>query len=292
MGAIADKLREVFNFTVASCPLTGPDNVKTPHFGLFRTDTWRCIGKAVSKQYVPHTVEDMIALGEACENVFDNDVEIDASFVDGHYVTIAPSKDYRRSIFGTADNIFPRVIIRGGYNGKAFSAIMGYYRDACKNMAMMRSVNTTAVTIRHNSNLATHMSDLIDQFNTLKESWNDLGTMIEHMQNREVQLTEFLSKIYPIPAENSTQNLKTRHENIMSSIFRRILRERVATGRPRMDDNGFNVSLWEAFNGVQGYVQHDATRKLRPSQFERVLLAADDKAVKHAETLAMQLVAA
>lgn len=289
MGAIADKLREVFNFSVIRCPLTGPDGVKTPHFGLFRSDTFDCIGKAVTKRYTPHTVEDMIALGEACENAFDDDVQVEAAFVDGHYVTIAPSKDYRRSIFGTADNVFPRVIIRGGYSGKAFSATMGYYRDACMNMAMIRSVKTTVVTIRHNSNLTTHMADLIDQFNTLKESWNDLGTMIDNMQSREVDLAEFITKIYPPVADNASQNARTRHENVVGAIFRRILRERTATNRPKFNDS---VSLWEAFNGVQGYVQHDATRKLRPSKFERILLAANDPSVKQAEELAMEMIAA
>jgi len=47
------------------------------------------------------------------------------------------------------------------------------------------------------------------------------------------------------------------------------------------------VSAWEAYNAVQGYVQHDASRKGSPSDFSRIIGASRDMSVKKAETLAL-----
>ena len=42
------------------------------------------------------------------------------------------------------------------------------------------------------------------------------------------------------------------------------------------------MSAWEAFNGVQGYVQHDMSRHGRPDTFTRAIVALDDQAVSRA----------
>jgi hypothetical protein len=50
---------------------------------------------------------------------------------------------------------------------------------------------------------------------------------------------------------------------------------------------GWEVSAWEAYNAIQGYVQHDASRRGNPSDIDRVILAAADPAVLRAEHLAL-----
>ena len=49
------------------------------------------------------------------------------------------------------------------------------------------------------------------------------------------------------------------------------------------------VSSWEAYNAIQGYAQHDASRKRNPSDFDRILLSMNDKYVKSAEVLALSV---
>ena len=61
LRTVADK----FSFSVDKFPLYGPDNMATPHFGLFKSDTMECVGKTVSARYVPHTTEDILAITEA-----------------------------------------------------------------------------------------------------------------------------------------------------------------------------------------------------------------------------------
>ena len=44
LKTVADK----FSFSVDKFPLYGPDNMATPHFGLFKSDDGECVGKTVA----------------------------------------------------------------------------------------------------------------------------------------------------------------------------------------------------------------------------------------------------
>ena len=129
------------------------------------------------------------------------------------------------------------------------------------------------------------MDDLIQTFAVLKQSWSTLSDVIAELENRKVSMIDFLDQVYGQPAEDSKRG-KTIHKNRTEAIFRRLSRERFSTGR-RVMDTSYNVSAWEAYNAVQGYVQHDASRKGSPSEFARVIGASKDTAVKKAETLAL-----
>ena len=288
--SVVDTVKSKFDFTVDKFPLSGPDGLKTPLYGLFRSDTMDYVGKPCSKHYVAHQSDDVLALVESAGEAFEGVGDVQCHFRDGHYVSIAPSRDQRRAIYGTSDNIFPRFIVNAGYDGRAFSAIMGFYRDACSNLAMMRQIEGTSVSIRHGSGLREKMDDLIQTFSVLRESWATLGDVIAELQTREVRMADFLDQIYEQPAEDSKRG-KTVHKNRTEAIFRRLSRERFTTGRGTMDSQ-FNVSAWEAYNAGQGYVQHDATRKGSPSDFARIIQASNDSAVKKAESLALATLSA
>ena len=288
--SVVDTVKSKFDFTVDKFPLSGPDGLKTPLYGLFRSDTMDYVGKPCSKHYVAHQSDDVLALVESAGEAFEGVGDVQCHFRDGHYVSIAPTTAERRAIYGTSDNIFPRFIVNAGYDGRAFSAIMGFYRDACSNLAMMRQIEGTSVSIRHGSGLREKMDDLIQTFSVLRESWATLGDVIAELQTREVRMADFLDQIYEQPAEDSKRG-KTVHKNRTEAIFRRLSRERFTTGRGTMDSQ-FNVSAWEAYNAVQGYVQHDATRKGSPSDFARIIQASNDSAVKKAESLALATLSA
>ena len=288
--SVVDTVKSKFDFTVDKFPLSGPDGLKTPLYGLFRSDTMEFVGKPCSKHYVAHQSDDVMALVESAGEAFEGVGDVQCHFRDGHYVSIAPSRDQRRAIYGTSDNIFPRFIVNAGYDGRAFSAIMGFYRDACSNLAMMRQIEGTSVSIRHGSGLREKMDDLIQTFSVLRESWATLGDVIAELQTREVRMTDFLDQVYGQPDPDSKRGV-TVHKNRTEAIFRRLSRERFTTGRGTMDSQ-FNVSAWEAYNAVQGYVQHDATRKGSPSDFARIIQASNDSAVKKAESLALATLSA
>ena len=123
MSTATQTVRDSFNFNIEKFPLSGPDGMQTPWYGLFRSDNGEVVGEgSVTSRYVPHQTDDVIALVEAAESVFDESVSVRTHFRDGHFVTLEPSRDYRKAIFGTSDNIFPRLFIRGCFDRKAFSA--------------------------------------------------------------------------------------------------------------------------------------------------------------------------
>lgn len=293
---VSDSVRTAFNFTVDKFPLSGPDNMKTDQFGLFRSDIGYITGvKSVSPRYVPHTTDDVCALVEAAGEAFDGEIECDTYWRSGHYVKIQPTRAERERIFGENDNIWPRIVIRAGYDGQAFTGMMGYYRDACRNLAIMRQVKGTTVSIRHTSGLRKKMNELIQTFSILKNSWANLTDVIHRLQSKEVRMSEFLDKIYGKPTDEqlavvaSGQAIRavTVHKQRTEDIWNRLNAERNATGREPLQDN---VSLWEAYNAIQGYVQHDAqAKKGFTGEFSRIIRASNDLNVIKAEKLVLSL---
>ena len=295
---VSASVRESFNFSVDKFPLYGPDNMPTDQYGLFRDDTGYLKGvKSVSPRYVPHTTDDVCALVDAAGEAFDGEIDCKTHFRNGHYVNIMPTAEQRTAIYNEtdSDNIWPRIVINAGYDGKAFSATMGYYRDACSNLAMMRQVNGTTVSIRHTSGLRGHMDSLIATFNTLKDSWGNLLTVIRSLESQDVRMTDFLNEIYPQPTAeqialaNTGQSVRavTTHENRTKAIWKRLNVERTRTGRPQMTNT---VSAWEAYNAIQGYVQHDAQAKEGfKGEFDRILRASNSADVRKAEKLVLAM---
>lgn len=286
---VADAVRADFNFSVDKFPLTGPDGMRTPHYGLFRSDNGECVGRnAVSARYEPHTTEDVLALVDAAGQAFGGVASVKTHFRNGHYVAVQPTKEYRQSIFGSRDNVFPRLIIDAPYGATgAFDATLGFYRDMCRNMSIMRQVEGSRVSIRHTSGLRDQMDELLAAFSQLEASWGNLAIVMRGMEERRVRLTDYLNAIYGTPDEREGRSL-TIHKNRTEMIVRRLLKEQAIAGRDPMGSD-FVVTGWEAFNAVQGYVQHDATRRGRPSEMARIVMALNDNHVAHAERLVYEM---
>ena len=285
---IESTIKDSFKFTVDMHRLYGPENIRTPHFGLFRSDTGETVGRAVRQGYTPHTLEEVITMAKSAANAFDGDCDIRCGWHDGHFVSLAPSKDYRISIYGEKDNIFPRMIIRAGFNGSPYAGTLGLYRDVCKNLEMIRSAGSAIhARIPHTTSLHLRISDLNTAFTNAANSWNTVGDLCKKMESNEVNFAEFLRQVYPLPEENVSKRTLTSHTKRIEKIFDRLRRERVATNRdPITKDN--IVSGWEAFNAVQGYTLWDKSRKQKDlTPFKRAILALGDPAVARAEQLAL-----
>jgi hypothetical protein len=285
---VAEKVRRAFDFTIDKFPLTGPENMRTPFYGLFKSNDGTAVGYgSVSDRYTPHTTDDVLALVEAAGHAFDGVADVKTHFDHGHYVSIQPNKEQRLAVFGTTDNVFPRIVIDAGYGGQAFRASLGLYRDVCRNMMIMRQAEGTTVSIRHTASLRLQMDELVTTFASLEQTWGNLTTVVQEMASREVRMVEFLNAIYGEPKSDEGRSV-TIHRNRTEAIFRRLQSERVRTGRGTLG-NEFIVTGWEAFQAVQGYVQHDATRKGRPSEMERIVRALHDTKVAAAERLALTM---
>ena len=132
------------------------------------------------------------------------------------------------------------------------------------------------------------MDELVNDFAQLGKGWEAVQAAVVRMESREVVLTDFLKEVYGDPDSDSKRAV-TVHKNRTEAIVRRLLGEQVRSGRPQMGGD-FRVSAWEAFNAVQGYVQHEATRKNGfNSDMDRLILANKDTAVHRAEVLALSV---
>jgi hypothetical protein len=288
---IAATVRQKYNFSVDRFPLAGPENMRTPWYGLFRSDTSEAVGGgSVTDRYTPHTTEDVVALVESASTAFGGTANLRCTFSDGHFVIAEPSKEHRLTVFdnggGGTDAIWPRLFISAPYGGSgSFQASVGFYRDACRNLARMRMVQGVSVKIRHTHSLRRKMDELIESFSALRGGWENLSDAVMRMEHRRVSMVEFLRAVYPEP-DRDEGRAATMHRNRTEAIFRRLTSERMRTGRGDMG-TGWEVSAWEAFNAIQGYVQHDSNRRGNPSDIDRVVLAAADPAVLRAEQLAL-----
>ena len=104
-------------------------------------------------------------------------------------------------------------------------------------------------------------------------------------------MIDFRNEIYPQPETDASKRGVTVHKDRTEAIFKRLQSERFRSNRPAMGSD-YAVSAWEAFNAVQGYVQHDAqSKKGFKSDFDRILRASRDANVRKAESLVMSLVA-
>jgi hypothetical protein len=270
---------------VAKMPLFSPDMKATPHCGLFRNDTGECFGPAVSAGYELHTTDDICALVEAAEPVLGECGDVQLGFRDGHYVSIQPTKEHLIRIH-ERDEVFPRLIVTARY-GNAFTATLGIFRVVCRNLAIFNKVAGTTVRIRHTFSLRSKMNELIEDFQMLKSGVGTLEQTIKEMADRKVRLAEFLDGIYGTPQQGASERSITMHRNRTEQIVRRIMQERTALGE-RSDDIAM-VSAWEAFNAIQGFVQHDARRKGRPGDFDRAIMAMSDPKVLQAQHLALTM---
>jgi ABC-type transporter Mla subunit MlaD len=177
------------------------------------------------------------------------------------------------------------MVIRATYDGRAFTGSLGFYRDACKNLAMVRNAGRSySAVIRHTSQLRSKLASLQETFTQLATQWDSVVETAQHMHATQVNLSQFLRDVYPLP-QDATKRIQDSYAARVTSIVNRIVSERNRLG-VRNSMNLEAATAWEAYNGVQGYVQHDMPRRKENSVFGRALAAMADSGVARALELA------
>ena len=287
---ILRKIKSEFDFEINRLPLSGPDNLTTPWYGLFRGDNGEAIGKPVHGGYVPHSVEHIQDIVGAAINAFDEADDVSCHFNGGHYVSISPTRKYRKTVAGT-DTVWPRLIIRAGLGGtSSFNCTIGYYRDRCKNLAMLQSARTFSIRYRHTSGIGDRLDHLVEDLHGLKEGWDSLSNIIDRMHQREVSISDIISRVYGQTDPNDSKRKRTLADNRVEKIVRRLLREREYNQASYMNHDF--ATGWEMYNAIQGYHLHDApTRGARGTEsqmmWDRVISTAVKPEVKLAEELVL-----
>lgn len=289
--SIAAVLRERFNFTVDRFPLIGPEGLRTPWYGLFRSDTGEAVGTgSVDGDYTPHTTEDVIALVEAASTAFGGTDNLWCGFSDGHFVIAEPTLNHRLKVFddgrGGGDAIWPRLLISAPYGGTGtFGAAVGYYRDVCRNLTRLRTVPGAAVQIPRTQSPCQKPDQLVASLSCLRSGWESLCNAVMRMAASEVNWGEFVRVVYGDQDDEPANRTGLRGTRL-EQIAQRLDFDRGRTGRGRIAPEGA-VSAWDAFNAVQWYAQHAIDRPGTSTDVGRIILALADKAVIKAEELAV-----
>ena len=130
------------------------------------------------------------------------------------------------------------------------------------------------------------MEELIANFSQFKNGWENLIVSMDNMENSKIVLAGFLDKIYPQPDHGANQREITIHTDRTKLIVSRLIKEAIQSDRLESVSSGV-VTGWQAYNAIQGYVQHHASRSKKLTMFDRILKASDDDIVKYAERLVL-----
>ena len=276
--------------------LVGPNGVESPFYAMYRQDSngcpVQCVSPAVSKQYVEHTRDDVATIGEAFGVAFEGGVaDVQTSFNNGHKICVAPSKDYQRAIFNDKDHVFPRGIVDCTF-GTSFHVSLGMLRNVCSNLQIPQVVGNASfdVKIRHTSKLRSHFDQLVDDLAHLKDGWDALIAHMNNLKECKVDLEAFMDKLYD-PSKFESKSAATRHDSRTRLIIQRLQRERLQLGIE--DRNLETVNGYELYQAIQGYCQHDKTRRGHADgdKFTRATLAFNDSDIKRAQNLIFELAA-
>lgn len=259
MTQAIDLVRSTFS-PVSMAPLTGPDNMTTPHFGLFRMDDGYCFPISVKSAYKPHTTQDIVDLTTACLTAWNSTHQCRVTpnwGPAGHRVIIGPSKNYRRSICGTKDNIYPRAVLDFPFGGRPKFTV-GMFRDVCKNLQIIRGDKYTT-KFGHTTSGRIVLADTIDRLKSGIGQFDSLYSLVANMKEQDANVADFLAELYPAPPADASAKAKTQAKNRTEAILTRMLDERTKLDIPNNDPRTANV--WELLNAVTGYVQHTKTRR-------------------------------
>lgn len=287
---VDEKIDAVFSREVVKMPLFGPEGLPTPHYGLCfddanSKDDW--MSATVKKHYIPHTVQDVKDLCATVVEGFDlpsHAVDVKARFRKGkgHAVAIVPTQKHRRKIYGN-DTVWPSLYVRAYYGG-AFKATIATKRDACSNLMMLRNVESTTVSLRHQGNYRENFDETVQQFRKLIDRFDDVVAAAKVLKQTKVNSSEFYDELYSHMRITKLQNRKFLDKvNAMKSIMER---ERLLLGEL---PDGSKSDLWMLVNSVTGWVQHKKGRNGSNSKECRALQALDDTECDKAWNLAFAM---
>ena len=285
-SVVSDAIRRTFPESVNKFPLFGPDQMPTNGlYGLWTSDGEQ-VGGSVKSGYHPHTLEDVEAFATAAVAGMDagDMLDVRCRWNAGHEILIAPTREKRREIFGTQDAIFPMFSLRAGYDGRAFTGSVGLKRDACDNLMMLTSAGEQFTqSIRHTESMVDRLPAMISKFRMLAGKWDRIAEICAQMQERELAVDDYLGQVFPEVDSDNARTRKSARKRVRA-IINRITDERFRlSGRFGSIET---ATAWELFNGVQGYAQHDKSRKGRPDAQTRAFVAMSDPIVNKALEIA------
>ena len=286
---------EKFPKQIIKRQLFGPSGEETGVFGLF-DENGNFIGRSsVTDRYVAHQFDEHVrpilhsVLGlPGFENA-----TLKAEWKEGHYVQIKPSDDYRREVF-KGDSIWPQLDLWFGLGGLPARGRLPMKRDACDNLQMVRNSSEISFSIKHTKSLETRVARIQDQFHAIVANWDSVVDHCREMHAKRINLKDLLAEMFPAP-QGDAKRAVTNHNDKINAIWARITRESYKLNLETPSLASPMTTGWMAYNAIQGYRQHTASRKGERGmsqdrkEFERSVSVLDDSTVQRAESLILSM---
>ena len=274
--------------------LFGPYGEETGVYGLF-DENRNFIGRSsVTERYVPHQLEHIRPIVESVLGLpgFE-DPKVTAEWKNGHYVRIQPSDAYRREVF-KGDSIWPQLDLWFGLGGLPARGRLPMKRDACSNLMMVRNSSEINFSIKHTKSLETRIATIQDQFYNIVANWDAVVDHCKEMHAKRINLKDLLAEMFPAP-QGDAKRAVTNHNDKINAIWSRIMRESHKLNLESPSLANPVTTGWMAYNAIQGYRQHTASRKGEKGMsqerkaFERSVSVLDDTTVQRAESLILSM---
>jgi hypothetical protein len=138
------------------------------------------------------------------------------------------------------------------------------------------------------SGLLPGIGKLTETFEKLGESWEKVSKYALAMEKKSVKLSSLLTEVFGEP-EKETGRGATIHKNRTELIVNRVLLERSLSNREQINVNEGEISLWEAYNAVQGYIQHDSCRHGNQTEMSRIVSSFSSIHLNKVESIVSRL---
>ena len=149
----------------------------------------------------------------------------------------------------------------------------------------LKSIAVVSKSIPHSSKLKERHAELVESFSIVANGWEKTVEHLKRMEERRIGIGALMLEILGGAPDEDGAKL-TNYKKKIQKIVTIIDKEREKLGKPQ---DFKNASAWELFNAVQGYSQHWKTRKSgklgKPSEFDRIIMAANDPMVNRTEAL-------
>ena len=286
---------EKFPKQILKKPLLGPNGEATGVFGLF-DEKGNFIGRSsVTDRYIPHQFSEHVR--PIIKSVLGlpgfKNAKLEANWKEGHYIRIRPDDDYRREVF-KGDSIWPQLDLWFGLGGLPARGRLPMKRDACDNLQMVRNSSEISFSIKHTKSLETRVARIQDQFHAIVANWDSVVDHCREMHAKRINLKDLLAEMFPAP-QGDAKRAVTNHNDKLNAIWSRITRESYKLNLETPSLASPMTTGWMAYNAIQGYRQHTASRKGERGmsqdrkEFERSVSVLDDSTVQRAESLILSM---
>lgn len=203
-------------------------------------------------QTIEDAIDQAVTAYRAIRAMGGEKIEMRFSFDKGYYVNFSTKLDTQaRKLAFANDTIIPSYGFCFPYDSVSSGEGLGN-RIICSNLITTKTVANFSFAVRHTKNMGEKMIDIENGIAAIAQNWSKFIDYCDTMGRKKIDPRAFYASLYGSKPE-SGRGL-TVWQKRYEKIDQRLQSEAYKLGIS--PDNG-----WMVFNSIQGYLQHDTTRK-------------------------------